>query len=219
MTLFEHGHYNIRSMKRREKVTLVLVCIAICGCSALAQNFPVQKAIVIAIPADGQFYIEKNEVPRGSIPEKVKELYKDGPIEELVVYIKPACQVMYGTVVSVIASLRDAGINKVGIVAEKSSGLGTKANDLNNVQLNTRSSKPLESTPLVVDVKSKGVASLDGKSVSMARLQITLRKKLQARNDKTVYINAPDQMTFCEVGKVVDIAKQAGGVPIDLNVK
>ena len=74
---------------------------------------------VIAIPADGEFYIGRDKVAQADIPTRVRNILKDKPAPEQVVYIKSGKLVKYGTVVEVIDSIRDAGFDRIGLVAEK----------------------------------------------------------------------------------------------------
>ena len=74
---------------------------------------------MIAIPADGEFYIGRDKVAQADIPTRVKNILKDKPAPEQVVYIKSGRLVKYGTVVEVIDSIRDAGFDRIGLVAEK----------------------------------------------------------------------------------------------------
>ena len=49
----------------------------------------------------------------------MKNILKDKPLPDQVVYIKSGRLVKYGTVVSVIDAIREAGFDRIGLVAEK----------------------------------------------------------------------------------------------------
>ena len=82
-------------------------------------NIIKDTSAVIAIPKEGEFYIGRDKVPVTDIPQRIKTILKDKPAPDQVVYIKSGQQVKYGTVVSVIDSIRDAGFDRIGLVAEK----------------------------------------------------------------------------------------------------
>ncbi|HEY3136981.1 MAG TPA: biopolymer transporter ExbD [Blastocatellia bacterium] len=82
-------------------------------------NIIKDTSAVIAIPADGEFYIGRDKVAQADIPTRIKNILKDKPAPEQVVYIKSGKLVKYGTVVEVIDSIRDAGFDRIGLVAEK----------------------------------------------------------------------------------------------------
>jgi biopolymer transport protein ExbD len=82
-------------------------------------NIIKDTSAVIAIPNDGEFYIGRDKVAQVDIPTRVKNILKDKPAPDQVVYIKSGRLVKYGTVVSVIDSIRDAGFDRIGLVAEK----------------------------------------------------------------------------------------------------
>jgi biopolymer transport protein TolR len=82
-----------------------------------------ESAILIAIPADGQYYIGKVPVPRDQIKDKVDIMLKNIKKEEdKIVYIKSGIGVSYGDVVDVINQVRGLGVDRIGLVADKKKG-------------------------------------------------------------------------------------------------
>ena len=82
-----------------------------------------ESAILIAIPADGQYYIGKIPVPRDQIKDKVDVMLKNIKKEEdKIVYIKSGIGVSYGDVVDVINQVRGLGVDRIGLVADKKKG-------------------------------------------------------------------------------------------------
>ena len=82
-----------------------------------------ESAILIAIPADGQYYIGKIPVPRDQIKDKVDVMLKNIKKEEdKIVYIKSGVGVSYGDVVDVINQVRVLGVDRIGLVADKKKG-------------------------------------------------------------------------------------------------
>ena len=78
-------------------------------------------AIVIAIPAAGQYYVGRDLI-QGR--DKLIQLIKDRmgvlkPSDPRIVYIKGGVNVPYGEIVNVIDSIREAGFDQIGLVAEK----------------------------------------------------------------------------------------------------
>ena len=82
-------------------------------------NIIKETSAVISIPNDGEFYIGRDKVAQADIPTRVRNILKDKPAPDQVVYIKSGRLVKYGTVVEVIDSVRDAGFDRIGLVAEK----------------------------------------------------------------------------------------------------
>jgi biopolymer transport protein ExbD/biopolymer transport protein TolR len=78
-----------------------------------------ESSVVIAIPEEGLFYINKEPVKQVDIPQRVTNMLKSKPLEERIVYLKSGKSVKYGTVVAVIDSVREAGFDRIGLVAEK----------------------------------------------------------------------------------------------------
>lgn len=93
----------------------------------LDPNIVKDTSAVVAIPQDGDFYIGKDKVAQTDIPTKVKNILKDKPVAEQIVYVKSGKSVKYGTVVEVIDKIRDAGFDRIGLVSEKEQEKGAAA--------------------------------------------------------------------------------------------
>jgi biopolymer transport protein ExbD/biopolymer transport protein TolR len=87
-------------------------------------NIVKDTSAVLSIPNDTEFYIGRDRVVREDIPKKIGNILKDKPPAEQVVYVKSDKFVKYGTVVSVIDSIREAGYDRIGLVAEKEKETG-----------------------------------------------------------------------------------------------
>lgn len=79
------------------------------------------SAVVIAVPAAGQFYIGRDLMPS---KDRLIEVIKNRmsalkPSDPRIVYIKGGVNVPYGEVVNVIDSIREAGVDQIGLVADK----------------------------------------------------------------------------------------------------
>ena len=82
-------------------------------------NIIKDTSAVIAIADNAEFYIGRDKVAQADIPARIRSILKDKPVPDQVVYIKSGKLVKYGTVVSIIDSIRDAGFDRIGLVAEK----------------------------------------------------------------------------------------------------
>jgi biopolymer transport protein ExbD len=200
--------------------------------SAAESNIVKQTSTIVAIAGDDEFYVGKEQVTETDIPEKIKQMLKDRPSDEQVVYVKAMCPVKYGVVVSVIDTLRDAGFNSIGLISEKetstgkSNAQGTKPSAVQNKQLSNvavagygdNSLLPTSMETILIEAGSNTLIRLNSKAMSLPRLKSALKQLLIGRSDKTVFIKAPKGMIYCDVLKVVGIAKEAGAQPIGLRV-
>ena len=82
-------------------------------------NIIKETSAVVSIPGDGEFYVGRDKVAQADIGQKVKNILRDKPAQDQVVYIKSGKLVKYGTVVSVIDAVREAGFERIGLVSEK----------------------------------------------------------------------------------------------------
>jgi biopolymer transport protein TolR len=83
-------------------------------------NIIKESSIVISIPADGKYYVGKQELAKEQLAEKVDTMLKGIKNEQdRIVYIKSSVGVSYGDVVNVINEVRKLGVDKIGLVADK----------------------------------------------------------------------------------------------------
>ena len=87
-------------------------------------NIIKDTSAVIAIPNNGEYYIGRDKIALSDIPQTIKKILKDKPAPEQVVYVKSSTGVKYGEVVLVIDSVREAGFDRIGLVAEKEKATG-----------------------------------------------------------------------------------------------
>lgn len=78
-----------------------------------------ETSVVISIPNDGEFYIAKDRVTKEDMGQRVERMLKNKTEAEKIVYIKSGVGVNYGTVVEVINVIRQQGVDKIGLVADK----------------------------------------------------------------------------------------------------
>ena len=90
-----------------------------------------EKAVVVAIPNDSDFYIGKYKYSKAILGDKIREVMGNkiddrlqGQTDKRIVYIKSDVDVPYGTVVEAINIIRAQNVDKIGLVADKRKGTG-----------------------------------------------------------------------------------------------
>ena len=78
------------------------------------------KSLMISIDASGQVFINDAQLKASEIREKLPFILDVKQVQE--VYIKADKSLPYGVVMHVMAQIRDAGIEKIGMVTEPASG-------------------------------------------------------------------------------------------------
>ena len=78
-----------------------------------------ETAMVVAIPDNGIYYVGKDPVTRDRLTEKIKGMLENRKLEDRVVYIKGGNLVNYGSIVETISAIRDAGVDRIGLVTDK----------------------------------------------------------------------------------------------------
>ncbi len=84
-----------------------------------------ESSVVIAIPNDGEYYFDKDRVTKEELSTRIEKRMRTKTGDERIVYIKSGVGVSYGSVVEVINVIRQAGIDQIGLVADKKGGTAT----------------------------------------------------------------------------------------------
>jgi len=81
---------------------------------AKGKGLPSQDRIVIVMKRDGSIYLNKKKTTMARLAAKLKAVSKINPE----VYLKADRRVPYGKVVRLMAEIKEAGIEKLGMVTE-----------------------------------------------------------------------------------------------------
>ena len=76
-----------------------------------------EDAVLLAVTRDGKFYLGSDPIVLGDVTTKVK----DRIVNKLdkTVYVKSDARAKYGDVVSLVDNVRAAGVDQIGLLAEK----------------------------------------------------------------------------------------------------
>jgi biopolymer transport protein ExbD len=86
-----------------------------------------ESAVIISIPKDGDYYLGKKKVNLEDLKTSVEKALANKKEEDKIVYIKSGVEVSYGEVVKVINAVREKGVDKIGLVADKKKKSGGAA--------------------------------------------------------------------------------------------
>jgi biopolymer transport protein ExbD/biopolymer transport protein TolR len=86
-----------------------------------------ESAVIISIPKDGDYYLGKKKVNIDDLKTSVEKALANKKEEDKIVYIKSGVEVSYGEVVKVINAVREKGVDKIGLVADKKKKGGAAA--------------------------------------------------------------------------------------------
>jgi biopolymer transport protein ExbD/biopolymer transport protein TolR len=86
-----------------------------------------ESAVIISIPKDNEYYMGKKKVNVEDLKSSVEKALANKKDEDKIVYIKSGVDVSYGEVVKVINAVREKGVDKIGLVADKKKGKAAAA--------------------------------------------------------------------------------------------
>ena len=86
-----------------------------------------ESSMVVAITAENEYYVGKDKIEITDLREQITRTMENKRPEERIVYIKSDVNANYGSVVEVINTIRQAGIDQIGLVADKKKGPGAEA--------------------------------------------------------------------------------------------
>jgi len=72
--------------------------------------------MVMTVKQDGTIYLDEYQVPSEELPEKLRLLVKE---KNKTLFLQADKDVPYGIVVDAMASIKEAGIEKMGVVAQR----------------------------------------------------------------------------------------------------
>jgi biopolymer transport protein ExbD len=82
-----------------------------------------QDAVVVAINRDGRVFLKKNPVTDTDLYEFLAQRFSGGEINKTM-FLKADVAVQYGRVVQVVNQCRNAGVERIGLMAEKEKTAG-----------------------------------------------------------------------------------------------
>jgi biopolymer transport protein ExbD/biopolymer transport protein TolR len=83
-----------------------------------------ESSVVVAITGNNEYYIGKDKIEVIDLSEKITKQMENKKPEERIVYVKSDVNANYGSVVEVINTVRQAGVDQIGLVADKKKGGG-----------------------------------------------------------------------------------------------
>ncbi|HEY3026379.1 MAG TPA: biopolymer transporter ExbD [Pyrinomonadaceae bacterium] len=90
-------------------------------------NINKESAVIISIPNDREYYLGKKRVSLDDLKTEVEKALEKKKEEDRIVYVKSGVGVSYGEVVNVINAVREKGVDKIGLVADKKKKGGAAA--------------------------------------------------------------------------------------------
>jgi biopolymer transport protein TolR len=78
--------------------------------------------LVVTVAADGSVYLNDVSMTARELPEKLKAVLREQPDRQ--VYLRADTDVPYGRVMAVMASIREAGVERLGMVTAPPAGAG-----------------------------------------------------------------------------------------------
>ncbi len=85
-------------------------------------NIIKESSVVLAITQDGQVYFKKERIDKADLKAKVDSMMENKTGPDRIVYIRSDINANYGAVVDLINSVRESGIDQIGLVADKKKG-------------------------------------------------------------------------------------------------
>jgi biopolymer transport protein TolR len=78
-----------------------------------------ETSVIISVPNDNEYYLAKKKVNLDDLKLAVEKALANKKEEDKIVYIKSGVNVSYGEVVKVINAVREKGVDKIGLVADR----------------------------------------------------------------------------------------------------
>ena len=89
------------------------------------QNIIKETSVVVAVTENGDIYLGKKKIDKDQLKAEIDSKMATKAAEDKIVYIRSDVNANYGAVVDTINLIRDAGIDMIGLVADKRKGGGS----------------------------------------------------------------------------------------------
>ena len=202
-------------------------------------------SVVLTIPSDS---LEDSEFSVGNAPgslsnvaKKINSLLMNRPADQKIVYLQGGRLIKFGTVLEILNKIREAGVERIGIVVKSEKGNGIcvlNSQIIKRAEVSlpsppkqssktTRKPAKPSSTPvdenLFIEIKAAGggydqTVDLNRLAVHVTDLAKTLQSLLERRPDRTVTIKAPGDTDYGHVVTVIDVIKSAGAESIRIQI-
>ena len=84
-----------------------------------------ESSVVIVVTKDSEYYVGKEPISKDELKSRIEERMANKQVNERIVYIKSDINAKYGDVVEAINTIRQAGVDQIGLVADKKKGGAT----------------------------------------------------------------------------------------------
>jgi biopolymer transport protein TolR len=84
--------------------------------TSAAQNNDQVEPLVVSIDESGKTFFKDEELPLGTIIERLRQLVQDNP--EAKIYVRGDKKLSYGEIMSVMGAIAEAGFQRVSLIAE-----------------------------------------------------------------------------------------------------
>ena len=91
------------------------------------KNIIKETSVVVAITEDGKLFLGKKPIDKDAIKSEIDAKMATKEDKDRIVYIRSDINANYGSVVDTINTIRDAGIDQIGLVADKRKDAGAAA--------------------------------------------------------------------------------------------
>jgi biopolymer transport protein ExbD/biopolymer transport protein TolR len=81
-----------------------------------------ESSVVVAITKEGDIYLGKKKIDKDQLKSEIDTKMATKEDKDRIVYIRSDIEANYGAVVDTINLIRDAGIDQIGLVADKKKG-------------------------------------------------------------------------------------------------
>jgi biopolymer transport protein ExbD len=190
-----------------------------------------KDSVLLAILPDSlkedEFYINGDLIALSNLARRINNLLKDRPPDQRIVYIMSFSRVEYNTIVAALNKIREAGVERIGIVVARDKDLEISSFDIRIAKkvISPPSPKTQAEMPdiLFVDVMSPGVGldqtvQLNKQVIHLTDLARTLEEPLKKQPNQTVVIKAPGDKQYSDVVYVIDEVKAAGAQAIEIQI-
>jgi biopolymer transport protein ExbD len=187
------------------------------------------RSVVVAIPNDTEFYVDKERIARDRVAAEADRRVRALPEQDRIIFVRASSGIRYGTLVRLIDEFRALGDERIGLIADKSTSepdrqagsRETWASDASGSANSPGSADPAAGAVVLISIDGgrKGLSiAVDGTRVRRDAFEAAVHRRFQGMASRTVILLAPANISYASIMDLVDTIKAAGAQSIGFQV-
>jgi biopolymer transport protein ExbD len=171
----------------------------------------------LSVLADYEFYFGRDKIRLSDISTKIERLEKELGTDS-VVHIKTSKSVKFSTIIELVKAVQETGHTRIGLptIFKSTQWLGAGESE---IQVLAQDCTAADKKPeiKIEEIENENLyIELNSQPISFNRVSVELSSTLNKTEDKTVCVQASNEIAYGRVAEILEISRRAGAENIRL---